>query len=334
MSNQNAALARLLAQYGQRISTLESAVSARGGPGSSNQYKHPYVAVVPLSIPATTTAVPGSTTISPGGDFVLTGMAAFWRQTSQALFRPIASITEGDDASPEVNAINFDYELWIGGTGWRFQNRPVPSPWLFSNFDRPRYMPTEFIIQGGESLAVQVTPTANPTAAGTLYFCFIGYKLYDVSKGLPSVDGLPGRRIPLTVPVAMAAANNTTQMIGQFTNGTDPFIVTNIGAAYKDSNGLYRPTSSITDNTVSPPVVNALDFLWRAETSGNDLSWSNDRVPSPMLFSNRERPFYLPQPSQVAPGSVFKVTVDPIVAPGSTAGTLFFMLDGFVVAQR
>lgn len=325
-------LGRLLASYEERIRHLEQLISAEhDAPG----YKHPYFGVVNLAIPAVTTTVSGNFPIDPSGPFTLVALACFWRQTSQAKWRPISHVIEPDDASPEVNALSFEWELEIMGTNYKMQEGGVPSSSLFSNIDRPHYLPVPITIKGNSGFKVQVTPIATPVAAGTLYFVFIGYKTYDRSSAAPAIESIPAAKLPYIAVMDVDAPNSTANQTQRYDNGQDgPFVVTAISAAFRATDQStvsgFRPVSSIMDNKTASPAVNAPEFLWRIRTTGNDLFWSNDMLPSPLLFSNQERPLYLPVPAIIGAGSALIFEMNPIVAPTGGAGTIHICLHGYV----
>ena len=137
------ALGRILTNLNNRIRQLEGLVAAtHDEPGN----KHPYFGVVNISVPASITTISGNFPIDPSGPYTLVGLAAFWRQTSQAQFRPISHVIEPDDATPDVNALSFEWELEIMGTNYKMQEGGIPSSALFSNIDRPHYLPVPITI--------------------------------------------------------------------------------------------------------------------------------------------------------------------------------------------
>ena len=325
------ALGRILTNLNNRIRQLEGLVAAtHDEPG----YKHPYFGVVNISVPASITTISGNFPIDPSGPYTLVGLAAFWRQTSQAQFRPISHVIEPDDATPDVNALSFEWELEIMGTNYKMQEGGIPSSALFSNIDRPHYLPVPITIKGNSGFKVTVTPIATPVAAGTLYFVFIGYKTYDRNSDAPSVETIPAAKLPYIAVLDVDAPATTANQTQRYDNGQDgPFVVTAISAAYRVTSQEtvtgYRPISSLWDNQVASPASVSPNFLWRIRTTGNDLFWSNDMLPSPLLFSSRERPLYLPVPAIISPGSALIFEMNPIIAAPS-AGTIHINLHGYV----
>lgn len=172
------------AQMGEMSQRLAAARAAKHQFGARTAeempgVKHPYIAVLSMSFPAEATDRQASYPVSATGPFIVSALAAAWAETSQAKWRPLASTIEADQASPDVNALDFEYEIGLGGSGWRLQNIAKPSALLFCNVDRPHYLPVPLYAEPNESIGVRCTTIVAPAAAGTLYFGLIGYKILD-----------------------------------------------------------------------------------------------------------------------------------------------------------
>ncbi len=351
-------LARILSEMNRRLGVLEAREERARSPFGLPGFKHPYIGVAPIFIDSADTRLRQAVfNISPSGPFVWTGMAAFWYQnggvgTAIGEFRPISSLTD-TGAPPTVNAIDFHYTLSAGGSGWKFQNLPLGSPTLYSNFDRPSYQQTEFLLKGNESLVITAQPTIAPVATGFLVFCFNGYKILssnalgDIGRG-PSVDELPGLRIPYKAKIPITFDSSSAGPFrGSYTHSaTGLFVVTAIHGTWlpttSSSANKFRHISALQDGVSADPQEITPDFHFRITTNGNDLQWQTipttiglaapTGVPSPLLFTNRERPLYLAAPAQITPNSTVTVECFPILNPKAN-GTVDVILDGYIIAQ-
>lgn len=145
--------------------------------------KRPFIATADIAMTASTDTKYGSISVSQTGPFLVGALAAFWRETSEARFRPISSHVDNEADGASVNAINFHYSIRTGGVDHQWQSDPMPSPTLFSCYDRPRYLNgPPAIVEPGGTLFIEVTPTKAPDAAGTLTFCFLGAIVVDASR--------------------------------------------------------------------------------------------------------------------------------------------------------
>lgn len=126
--------------------------------------------------------VPRTVSISQTGPFVCTALAAQWLITANGRFRPISSVVDNEQNPPVVNGVNFVYEITTAGSGWRWQQEPIPSSMLYSNYDRPKYLEVPEYIEPNEALFITITPIVAPAATGTLYFDLIGFRIFDTSR--------------------------------------------------------------------------------------------------------------------------------------------------------
>ncbi len=148
-----------------------------------------------------------------------------------------------------------------------------------------------------------------------------------------TLEEIPGKREVFFVPINIAVTNagGTTVVTGTYTHSQSSlFVVEQIGAAWREtSDAVFRPTSSVMNNLVATPVVDAIDFLWGI-IEDDKFNWQSNRLPSPLLFTNQERPLYLPISGQVRPNSTLKVEVEPIIAADND-GTLTIVLGGYLL---
>jgi hypothetical protein len=347
------ALARILQNYQARLDALEGAMAAQGRAFGLPGYKHAYIGAIPIEIEAGNKGpYTGTWSISIAGPFVWTGyMATMLLESEDGLrhnFRPVSSLVDTAEP-PTVSALDFLYEFEVDGTTYRLQNKPIGSPFLFSNKDRPRYLPQEFMLEGKESVTVTVTPTVDPPIDLKLYIIFFGYKILPTDalggfgKGAPSLEQIPGLRTPWCATIDVKILKGTEGVLSandrSYTHGVSGiFVITSLGGTWRSLNSLddfgrFRHISGMQD--VGAVVTeNCIDFLF-ALNSGNDLRWQGPFgtpcVPSPALFTNQERPLYLPAPAIVSPGST--VTLDVDVLSAAETGILQVIMDGYIINQ-
>jgi len=140
----------------------------------------------------TTALVSGVLTISSDGPFLATGLVAAWRPTTgtsvvgaiamTGRWRPISStnaITQDGVGSliAMPDAVDFVWNYSEAGSDRARQNIDRSSVELFSNQDRPCYLPIADFFERNTAVTVNVTMLRNPTNTGVLYFGFCGYKL-------------------------------------------------------------------------------------------------------------------------------------------------------------
>ena len=145
-----------------------------------------------INIAITNTAqTPGVITISSDGSFLATGLIAAWRPTAFAAgppvntigrWRPISSVNAvvADGAGTIIalpDSVDFTWNYMEAGSDRNRQNIDRSSVELFSNQDRPCYLPIADFFERNTAVTVNITMLRTPTNAGVLYFGFCGYKL-------------------------------------------------------------------------------------------------------------------------------------------------------------
>ena len=140
----------------------------------------------------TTALVSGVVTISSDGPFLATGLVAAWRPTTgtsvvgaiamTGRWRPISSTNAivSDGAASLIalpDAVDFTWNYSEAGSDRARQNIDRSSVELFSNQDRPCYLPIADFFERNTAVTVNVTMLRAPTNAGVLWFGFAGYKL-------------------------------------------------------------------------------------------------------------------------------------------------------------
>jgi hypothetical protein len=335
-------------QQEQRITRLEGSLGAKPQiPG----YKHPFIGVVPIKFLAGDLSPKQAVfNITKSGPFMLTTLAAFTlleNSETPGIFnwRPISSLPDTVEP-PTVSAMDFLWTLEQAGSTVHFQNRPIGSPYLFSNVDRPLYNPVEYLFEGNDALSIELTPTVTPPIDVTIYFCILGYKVYAVNalgnlgQDQPSIEELPGKRRPYRLVLEANVTKGQTEEItmSETVSASGLFVVTDLAATWRsnasaDDFGRFRHISSMQD-LQTLPSENAIDFRWGVVASGSDLKWQGpgtNPVPSPLLFTNQERPLYLPAPAQLSPNTIVDFTATPLAVP--EGGVLQFILNGYQVIQ-
>lgn len=149
-----------------------------------------------------------------------------------------------------------------------------------------------------------------------------------------TLEEMPGKKHNWEVPINLdiTAAGGTAQVRGTYTHSMSGlYVVTKLSAAWRETvQAFWRPISSVPDNEVAAATVNSIDFTWQIFENADAYSWSDDPVPSPLLFGTRERPFYLPIAGQITPNSTIRVEVTPTRAVANN-GTLSFVLGGYII---
>lgn len=337
------ALGRILQDMARRVADLERFVVQVRQPHGLPGYKHNFFSVISFNITSTdTTWQNAEINISPAGPFVWTGAVAAYFETAGGQageFRPVSSIT--DTASPQtMNSADFEFQFSMGGSGWKFQNKPIGSPMMFSNFDRPMYQPVEYLMKGNEALSVQVRQTRSHAQDGRIYVVVLGYKILnvnalgDLGQGAPTLDEIPGLRLPrkYDIPIVITSSSATTQTGSVTVSATGLFCATSIGATFRNSSGRYRGIGGIIDDTSAAPTA-TINCTFTVMTTGNDLRWQNDPLPITLLFSNHERPLYLPAPAIITPNSTVQLELQEVVGKGFPVGQFDLVLDGYTIVQ-
>lgn len=321
-------------------------------------FKHPYIGVIPMKIlESQTDPITEVFNVSTAGPLVVTGFFAAWLDTTTGRFRPVSSLPD-TAAPPVVGALDFLWEVEIVGPGWHMQNRPVGSPSIFSNYDRPMYLPHEYLLRGNESFQVTATPTAPPKSNGVLYFCILGYKILStdalgsIGQGQPSVEEIPGLRLPYKAVINLDIVDSSDdEVVGTYRHtATGLFVVQSLSASWRvrtagSDNGRFRYLNSNEEGAIVTPVGKALNFVWNIDNGGNDLRWQSIsvtdgvpgsllNVPGPLLFTNRERPLYLAGAGQITPASLTTFRATPTESAGAIEnGTLQLVLEGYTIVQ-
>ncbi len=170
----------------QRLSQLkstqrEAGVAEVGGlPG----HKMTFFANLVIGLTATTDTKRGVYTVSQTGSYMIGALAAFWREDTEARWRPISSHVDNVADGASVNAVNFNWSIKTAGQDHQWQSDPMPSAVLVgSSFDRPFYLPgPPVVVSPNGSLVVEITPIKAPDAAGDLHFVFLGAYNIDTSR--------------------------------------------------------------------------------------------------------------------------------------------------------
>jgi hypothetical protein len=197
-------LAQMIAQLQQDqkqlasdLTALQNAAappsSSPGLPACTKQQPFAYSVEIPLAQGANS-RTPGTFTTSQDGPFVALAIMAAWRETQGAFagrwlppsseevyIRAIASYNFSSAPRPDV--VDFEYEVSDGNSDRNWQDKPVPSSFLYSVNGQPALLPVPGIFATNSTVTVAVTPIRPVTAAGILKFTFWGYK----ALGTPQV---------------------------------------------------------------------------------------------------------------------------------------------------
>ncbi len=87
---------------------------------------------------------------------------------------------------PRPDTIDFEFEISDGNSDRNWQDKPVPSSFLYSVNGQPAFLPVPGVFQTNSTVTVSVTPIRPVTAAGLLKFTFWGYKALGVRPGMTS----------------------------------------------------------------------------------------------------------------------------------------------------
>jgi hypothetical protein len=197
-------LAQMIAQLQQDqkqlasdLTALQNAAappsSSPGLPACTKQQPFAYSVEIPLAQGANS-RTPGTFTTSQDGPFVALAIMAAWRETQGAFagrwlppsseevyIRAIASYNFSSAPRPDV--VDFEYEVSDGNSDRNWQDKPVPSSFLYSVNGQPALLPVPGVFATNSTITVAVTPIRPVTAAGILKFTFWGYK----ALGTPQV---------------------------------------------------------------------------------------------------------------------------------------------------
>ena len=194
-------LAQAVAKLGSDLAGLQQTVQAMstggqsgGGPPACSK-KQAYTYIAEIALPQGTTArTPGTFTVSQDGPFVALAVQAAWRETAgvfagrwvppsstEMYIRNIGTFNFANPPRPDV--VDFEWEVSDGNSDRNWQDKPVPSAFLYSTNGQPLYLPEPQIFLPNTTVTVSVTPVRPVTSAGLLKIAFWGYK----ALGLPQV---------------------------------------------------------------------------------------------------------------------------------------------------
>lgn len=157
-----------------------------GLPACQKQQPFSYSVEIPLPAGANS-RTPGTFTTSQDGPFVALALQAAWRETqgayagrwlppsSEELYLRAAA-TFNFANPPRPDAVDFEYEISDGNSDRNWQDKPVPSSFLYSVAGQPAVLPVPGVFGTNSTVTVAVTPIRPVTAAGILKFTFFGYK--------------------------------------------------------------------------------------------------------------------------------------------------------------
>jgi hypothetical protein len=193
----NTDLANLIAQLqadNQKLTADVAAIQQATSCGSSQPGLPPctkqqpfwYSVEIPLAQGANS-RTPGTFTTSQDGPFVALAMMAAWRETQGAFagrwlppsseemyIRAIASYNFTSAPRPDV--VDFEFEVSDGNSDRNWQDKPIPSSFLYSVAGQPALLPVPGVFATNSTVTVAVTPIRPVTAAGILKLSFCGYK--------------------------------------------------------------------------------------------------------------------------------------------------------------
>ena len=162
------------------------ASSSPGLPPCTKQQPFAYSVEIPLAQGANS-RTPGTFTTSQDGPFVALAIMAAWRETQGAFagrwlppsseemyIRAIASYNFASAPRPDV--CDFEWEVSDGNSDRNWQDKPIPSSFLYSVNGQPALLPVPGVFATNSTITVAVTPIRPVTAAGILKFTFWGYK--------------------------------------------------------------------------------------------------------------------------------------------------------------
>ena len=172
------------------LQTLQQASSPPstqpGLPPCSKQQPFAYSVEIPLAQGATS-RTPGTFTVSQDGPFVALALMAAWRETqgtyagrwlppsSEELYlRSVASFNFANAPRPDV--IDFEWEVSDGNSDRNWQDKPIPSSFLYSVGGQPAVLPVPGVFPTNSTVTVAITPIRPVTATGMLKLTFWGYK--------------------------------------------------------------------------------------------------------------------------------------------------------------
>jgi len=177
------------------LAALQRATQPAGAPGlpaCQKQQTFAYTVEIPLAQSANS-RTPATFTVSQDGPFVALALQAAWRETqgayagrwlppsSEELYLRAVS-TFNFATAPRPDVLDFTYEISDGNSDRNWQDKPIPSSFLYSVNGQPAYLPVPGIFPPNSTVTVAVTPIRPVSAAGTLHFTFWGYKALGVRQ--------------------------------------------------------------------------------------------------------------------------------------------------------
>src|SRR5262249_18422388 len=100
--------------------------------------------------------------------------------SEEVYIRTMAQFNFANPPRPDV--VDFDFEISDGNSDRMWQDKPVPSSFLYSAEGQPAYLPVPAIFQPNTTVTVYVTPVRPVTNDGLLKFTFWGYKALGVPR--------------------------------------------------------------------------------------------------------------------------------------------------------
>jgi|SRR5579871_1145826 len=171
-----------------------SAPPQPGLPPCTKQQNFSYSVEIALK-QGTTARTPGTFTTSTDGPFVALAVQCAWRETKgayagrwlppsseEAWLRAMSTFNFANPPRPDT--IDFEYEVTDGNSDRNWQDKPVPSSFLYSVAGQPAFLPVPAVIAINSTVTVAVTPVRPVTEEGILKFTFWGYK----ALGCPTVN--------------------------------------------------------------------------------------------------------------------------------------------------
>jgi len=195
-------LARLVAQLQNDQAKLNAdllalqratAPQTPGLPACQKRQTFAYSVEIPLK-QGSTQRTPGTFSVSQDGPFVALALQAAWRETqgayagrwmppsSEELYiRAAGSFNFANPPRPDP--VDFEYEITDGNSDRNWQDKPIPSSFLYSVAGQPAYLPVPGVFPTNSTVTVTVTPIRPVTADGILKFTFWGYKALGLPQG-------------------------------------------------------------------------------------------------------------------------------------------------------
>jgi len=163
---------------------------APGLPACQKQQTFAYSVEIPLR-QGTSGRTPGSFSVSQDGPFVALALQAAWRETSgpfagrwlppssnELWLRSVATFNFA--AAPRPDTCDFTFEITDGNSDRNWQDKPIPSAFLYSVNGQPAYLPVPGIFPPNSTVTVAITPIRPVSADGQLTLTFWGYKALGV----------------------------------------------------------------------------------------------------------------------------------------------------------